>query len=75
MPNKPPFSGDGFSRDDLSPEDLASHREAHRELSDAWPVILGLKQMANGAGALRKVVVVAAILGGAAAFLVQQGVL
>ena len=73
MSEKNPFSGAGFSRDSLTADETASHREAHRELASVWATVTGIDQMAKGAARLGRVIAAAAIIGGAIAFGVKQG--
>jgi len=73
MSGKDPFPGDSHLRDPLSADELASHRQAHEKLRDAWPTIAGADDLAKGAKKLSKIIATCAALGVAVAWAIQSG--
>tara|TARA_R110000851_G_scaffold156213_1_gene298695 strand:- start:293 stop:523 length:231 start_codon:yes stop_codon:yes gene_type:complete len=73
MSDKDPFSGSGFSREPLSDDELASHREMKHKLSDAWPFVEAGDDLTKGAKRLLTLIAGAAAIGAAIAWAVKQG--
>lgn len=68
-----PFPGNGFSDDELSPQELSQIREMHHKLAGAWPSVESLSNMVKGGQALSKLVAALMVIGGILAYLAKQG--
>lgn len=73
MSKEPPFTGAGFSDDPLTPDDLASHREMHRFVSETHSTVKPLHEIKQGGRNIAYVIGFVGILGGAAAWAAKQG--
>jgi len=73
MSSKNPFDGDGFSREELSPDELAAHREAHHWLGDVKPTVDSTDDLAKGGKRLAVLVAFCTAIGGAITYAIRIG--
>lgn len=73
MSDKDPFSGESFSREPLSKEELAAHREMKHKLSDAWPFVEAGDDLTKGAKRLITLAAGGVAIGAIIAWAFKQG--
>lgn len=75
MPDKTPFSGAGYDREDFTPEERASHREMFNRTSEAFVTIKSMHDISQGSVKISKIAGVVGVLGAVAAYVAKQGFL
>lgn len=69
------FTGEGFSKEDLSEAERAKHREAIREYEKDFPFIRAFANIGRSAKSLAATIAILAALGTAIAWAVNRGFL
>lgn len=75
MSDDDPFDGKRFSEKPFEPKENAQHRHMMNSVSDVWPSLLAIAQIAVAAKKIAAIIAVLGGLGAAIAWLMQSGLI